>query len=50
MTVVNLHNKKTEVYEGILLEDLLHKAGVTQGENLRGAAMATYVLAEAIDG
>ena len=49
LTVVNLHNKKTEVYEGILLEDLLHKAGVTQGENLRGAAMATYVLAEAID-
>ena len=50
LTVVNPHNKKTEVYEGILLEDLLHKAGVTQGENLRGAAMATYVLAEAIDG
>jgi DMSO/TMAO reductase YedYZ molybdopterin-dependent catalytic subunit len=50
LTVVNPHNKKTEVYEGILLEDLLHKVGVTQGENLRGAAMATYVLAEAIDG
>jgi len=50
LTVVNPHNKKTETYEGVLLEDLLHKAGVTQGENLRGAAMATYVLAEAIDG
>jgi DMSO/TMAO reductase YedYZ molybdopterin-dependent catalytic subunit len=50
LTVVNPHNKKTETYEGVLLEDLLHKAGVTQGENLRGAAMATYLLAEAIDG
>ena len=50
LTVVNPHNKKTEVYEGVLVEDLLHKAGVMQGENLRGAAMATYVLAEAIDG
>ena len=50
LSVVNPHNKKTEIYEGVLLEDLLHKAGVTQGENLRGAAMATYVLAEATDG
>jgi len=50
LTVVNPHNKKTETYEGVLLEDLLHKAGVTQGENLRGPAMATYVLAEATDG
>jgi len=50
LTVVNPHNKKTETYEGVLLEDLLHKAGVTQGENLRGAVMATYLLAEAIDG
>ena len=50
LTVVNPHNKKTETYEGVLLEDLLRKAAVTQGENLRGAAMATYLLAEAIDG
>src|SRR6266850_5840291 len=50
LTVVNPHNKKTEVYEGVLVEDLLRKAAVTQGENLRGAAMATYVLAEAEDG
>jgi len=50
LTVVNPHNKKTETYEGVLLEDLLRKAAVTQGENLRGAAMATYVLAEGIDG
>jgi DMSO/TMAO reductase YedYZ molybdopterin-dependent catalytic subunit len=50
LTVANPHNQKREVYEGVLLEDLLHEAGVTQGENLRGAAMASYVLAEATDG
>jgi hypothetical protein len=50
VSVVNPHNKKTEVYEGVLLEELLHRAGVPQGEKLRGAAMATYVLAEAEDG
>jgi DMSO/TMAO reductase YedYZ molybdopterin-dependent catalytic subunit len=50
LLAVNPHNKKTEAYEGVLLEDLLKKAGAPQGENLRGAAMATYVLAEASDG
>ena len=50
LSVVNPHDKKTEAYEGVLLEDLLRKAGVPQAENLRGAAMATYVLAEAADG
>jgi DMSO/TMAO reductase YedYZ molybdopterin-dependent catalytic subunit len=50
LTVVNPHDKKTEVYEGILLEELLRKAGVAQGENLRGPAMASYVLVEAADG
>jgi DMSO/TMAO reductase YedYZ molybdopterin-dependent catalytic subunit len=50
LTVVNPHGKKTEVYEGVSLEELLRKAGVAQGENLRGAAMASYVLAEAADG
>ena len=50
LTVVNPHDKKTENYEGVLLEDLLRKAGVPQGENLRGPAMASYVLAEAADG
>jgi DMSO/TMAO reductase YedYZ molybdopterin-dependent catalytic subunit len=50
LSVVNPHDKKTENYEGVLLEDLLHKAGAAQGENLRGPTMATYVLAEAADG
>jgi DMSO/TMAO reductase YedYZ molybdopterin-dependent catalytic subunit len=50
LTVVNPHDKKTEVFEGVALEELLRRAGAPQGENLRGAAMATYVLAEATDG
>jgi DMSO/TMAO reductase YedYZ molybdopterin-dependent catalytic subunit len=50
LSVVNPHEKKTEVYEGVLLEELLRKAGVPQGANLRGSSMATYVLAEAADG
>ncbi len=50
LTVVNPHDKKTEAYEGVLVEELLRKAGVAEGENLRGPSMATYVLAEAADG
>jgi DMSO/TMAO reductase YedYZ molybdopterin-dependent catalytic subunit len=50
LSVMNPHAKKTEVYEGVLLEELLHRAGVPQGEQLRGPSMATYVLAEAEDG
>jgi len=38
LTVVNPHDKKTEAYEGVLLDELLRKAGVPQGENLRGPA------------
>ena len=49
LRVDNPHSKKTEVYEGVLVEDLLKKAGVPQGEQLRGPAMATYVLVEAAD-
>ena len=49
LRVDNPHSKKTEVYEGVLVEDLLKKAGVPQGEPLRGQAMATYVLVEAAD-
>jgi DMSO/TMAO reductase YedYZ molybdopterin-dependent catalytic subunit len=49
LRIENPHAKKMEVYEGVLLEALLQKAGVPQGEQLRGAAMATYVLVEAAD-
>jgi DMSO/TMAO reductase YedYZ molybdopterin-dependent catalytic subunit len=47
--VENEHAKRTEVYEGVPLEVLLQKAGVPQGEKVRAAAMATYVLVEAAD-
>jgi DMSO/TMAO reductase YedYZ molybdopterin-dependent catalytic subunit len=50
ISVMNPHNKKTEMYEGVLLEELLRRAGVAQGEQLRGASMATYVIAGAEDG
>jgi DMSO/TMAO reductase YedYZ molybdopterin-dependent catalytic subunit len=50
ISVVNPHAKKKETYEGVLLEEILHSAGVPQGEQLRGRAMATYVIAEAEDG
>lgn len=50
LSVANPHNKKTETYEGVLLEELLNRAGAPQGEKLRGPLMATYVIAEAEDG
>jgi DMSO/TMAO reductase YedYZ molybdopterin-dependent catalytic subunit len=50
VTVLNPHDKKTETYEGVLLEYLLEKAGVPHGEDLRGPAMAMYLIAEAEDG
>ena len=50
LTVVNPHDKKTEKYEGVAVEEILRKTGVPQGEALRGPAMTTYVLAEAADG
>jgi hypothetical protein len=38
------------VYEGVTLFALLEKAGAPLGKQLRGKAMATYVLAKASDG
>src|SRR5262249_13174699 len=37
-------------YEGVWLHEVLKKAGVPLGEQLRGKALTTYVLAEASDG
>jgi molybdopterin-dependent oxidoreductase-like protein protein len=37
-------------YEGVALEELLRRAGATLGEQLRGRAMASYVIAEGEDG
>lgn len=49
ISVENAHAKRTEVYEGVPLAALLLKVGVPHGEQLRGAAMTSYVLVEAAD-
>jgi DMSO/TMAO reductase YedYZ molybdopterin-dependent catalytic subunit len=49
-TVANPHDKKTEKYEGVALEEILRKAGVPQGAALRSPAVTMYVLAEAANG
>jgi DMSO/TMAO reductase YedYZ molybdopterin-dependent catalytic subunit len=41
---------RTLKYEGVLAGELLKRAGVPGGNQLRGAAVATYVLATANDG
>ena len=50
LTVNNPHTQKKETYEGVRVEDLLRKVGVPLGEQMRGPAMASYVVAEAEDG
>jgi DMSO/TMAO reductase YedYZ molybdopterin-dependent catalytic subunit len=43
-------NGMETVYEGVWLHEVLKRAGVPQGSELRGKALASYVLAEAQDG
>jgi DMSO/TMAO reductase YedYZ molybdopterin-dependent catalytic subunit len=50
LKVLNPHEKKEEVYEGVAVRELLRRAGVPQNDQLRGPAMAIYVMAEASDG
>ena len=49
-TVRTINNGMETVYEGVWLHEVLEKAGVPQGGQLRGKALAGYVLAEAQDG
>ena len=49
-TVRMTNNGMETVYEGVWLHEVLKKAGVPQGSELRGKALAGYVLAEAQDG
>jgi DMSO/TMAO reductase YedYZ molybdopterin-dependent catalytic subunit len=49
-TVRTMNNGMETVYEGVWLHDVLKQAGVPQGGELRGKALASYVLAEAQDG
>jgi DMSO/TMAO reductase YedYZ molybdopterin-dependent catalytic subunit len=48
--VRTMNNGMETVYEGVWLHEVLKKAGVPQGEALRGKALSSYVLAEAQDG
>jgi DMSO/TMAO reductase YedYZ molybdopterin-dependent catalytic subunit len=41
---------RTLAYEGVLVAEILKRAGVPLGSDLRGNALATYVVASAIDG
>ena len=43
------HGTKVE-YDGVLLHDVLEKAGAPIGKDLKGKALSTYVLATARDG
>jgi DMSO/TMAO reductase YedYZ molybdopterin-dependent catalytic subunit len=49
-TVRTTNNGMETVYEGVWLHDVLKKAGVPQGSELHGKALASYLLAEASDG
>jgi DMSO/TMAO reductase YedYZ molybdopterin-dependent catalytic subunit len=49
-TVRTMNNGMETVYEGVWLHEVLKQAGVPQGGELRGKALASYVLAEAQDG
>ena len=39
-----------EIYEGVRLREILKRAGVPSGKDLRGKVLASYVLAKAHDG
>src|ERR1700733_15762496 len=49
-SVHTTNNGMETVYEGVWLHEVLKRAGVPQGGELRGKALAGYVLAEAQDG
>lgn len=50
VSVMNTHENKQEIYEGVPVADLLKRAGVPQGEGMRGPALSTGVIAGAADG
>ena len=49
-TVRTTNNGTETVYDGVWLSDVLKVAGVPQGGQLRGKALASYLIAEASDG
>jgi DMSO/TMAO reductase YedYZ molybdopterin-dependent catalytic subunit len=49
-SVRTTNNGMETVYEGVWLHEVLKRAGAPQGSELRGKALAGYLLAEAQDG
>lgn len=49
LTVSDRNNTRI-TYEGVLLREVLKRAGVPQGEQLRGSNLARYLVVEAVDG
>ncbi len=47
---VGEHGQPESAYDGVLLRDVLARAGVQFGTAIRGRALATYVLCSASDG
>jgi DMSO/TMAO reductase YedYZ molybdopterin-dependent catalytic subunit len=44
------HDGTVSTYQGVLLHDILHQAGVPEGEALRGPALTSCLLVKAADG
>jgi len=44
------HDGKEHVFEGVALAELLHRAGLPQGEEVRGPLLSRYLLVTAHDG
>jgi DMSO/TMAO reductase YedYZ molybdopterin-dependent catalytic subunit len=49
-TIEAQDDNRTVTYEGVLVGEILKRAGATVGEALRGDAVASYVVAHAADG
>jgi DMSO/TMAO reductase YedYZ molybdopterin-dependent catalytic subunit len=50
LTALDAHEKQTHTFEGVTLQELLKRAGVPTGEDLRGKGLAMCVVAGAADG
>jgi hypothetical protein len=48
--LINEHDGSQTTYEGVLLREILKKAGAPFGHDLRGKALTSYVIAKAGDG
>jgi hypothetical protein len=49
VAVFNAHSKANETYSGVLLADLLSKAGVPLGESVRGKLFMIGIVAQGMD-